>query len=378
MTATATPPGYVWDGAQWVLGAPPAPPAAPPPAPVAPQPVWNGTAWVMPAAPPLGAQPPNMPPPPQESPTANMPKPTLADFHGQKQTGGGPSWKFHNRPVGTTYWGIVSREIGNGDVDYQTNPNPPNEILRQKDGSPKYVIFAPMKMIPSADYPEGMARCGIKGDMAVKINAAMAAVGAPVNADGGYVPEVGAFLQVTVVQHKPLKGMSPMYIYQVDYRRPNDPHSLAKSAEIDAAIAALQNGTLSVAEPPPPPQPVWNGTAWVMPTQGVAPAPAPAPAPPAPPAVPPPAAVTPPPAPPAGPPPPAPAAPPAPPQPIWDGMQWVMPPQNGAPPAAPAAPTQTPDGPGNQQKITQAMWDAMDVNQRALVTQLTGLTGPNA
>jgi hypothetical protein len=234
-------------------------------APTTPQPTataqWNGTQWVdynpttqqwyvatapvqpAPAATPNDAA-------AATGTTEPIPRGTFKQFFQQRQaSSSGPTWKFKDRPPGTSYWGIVARELTEHDIMPQTDPEAQGGAPRkQRDGTVKYQMVVPIKMIPNpTSHPDGMASLPVKGDLYVKLNAAMAAAGSPEHPDGGYVPEAGAFIQVTKTGERPIPGLNPAYIYEVIYRRPEEQWSVQKAAEVDAAHKRL-------AEAPPAPK----------------------------------------------------------------------------------------------------------------------------
>jgi hypothetical protein len=183
-------------------------------------------------------------------PPAPVVLPTIAsmdEFFNQKTGGGGKGWTFKDKPNGTSYWGIVEREVGKGDIEAVTNPTN-GQVQSRKDGSVKWQMKVPMLMVPIPNHDDGHGQAYIKGDSQAKLTAAMRAVGAP---DGP--PEPGAFLQITKIGERPIKGFSPQYLYEVVYRRPGDTWTVAKTAEVTAAHEAIAAGTAPAALTPPGP-----------------------------------------------------------------------------------------------------------------------------
>jgi hypothetical protein len=384
-------------------------------APPGPPPVegaqWNGERWftynaatnawdIVPEAP-------TTPPLPTAGTNGDKPKPqivtgTLGEFWDQPATqgGSGKTWKFHQKPVGTSYRGIVASDIA---VRVLAQTDGEGTVIEQ-NGQKKWQMLVPMLVMPEGEYTDGHATAVFKaGDGRDKLNAAMAAVGAPLTTDeasgrSGYVPQPGAFIQMTKVaeqQGKTAKGEGfTKYIYEVHYRNPDDPNIVAIRAEIEGAVAAVEDA-------PPPPEMKYDPTTrqWVM----VAPAAA-GPATPAVTAPPVPAATAPaipPPAPPA-PTPPAPApAPPTPTLPPAAPASPAVPPPSAPPVAAPppahtaqatqaaAAHVVTADGsapattngvpaaapPAPQ--ITREQWAQMQPAVRAVVAERTGVAIPD-
>lgn len=366
-TATQTQPpgpppveGATWNGAEWY--------------------VWDGNTWnKVPAA----APPPPPPPPPAAEKARTEPLPVIEDwgdyFNQPSSTGGeGRYWKYHQKPVGTTYWGIVKRPLVRTDVKPQTDAE---GNVQYQNGQVRWQLEVPMLVLPDTDFADGTAMVVFKSDARDKLNAEMAAVGVEPHPAGGYLPEVGAFMQMTKVGEQSghsKKGGFTKYIYEVVYRRPGDPWTIAKRAEVEAAHKALAEE----GPPPPPPEMVYNHATkqWELKQAAATPA-APPPPPAAAPAVPPPAA-----------PatngsgtnavqaaaahvatsdangqPPAPAPAPA----------LAVPPPAG-PPAAPApaaAPAAT-NGAAVTPQITQQQWELMTPQVRAIIAQQTGQAVP--
>lgn len=183
-------------------------------------------------------------------PAPAVPLPTIAsmdEFFNQRTGGGGKGWTFKDMPNGTSYWGIVEREITKGDIEAVTNPTN-GQVQTRKDNSVKWQMKVPLLMLPIKDHEDGHGQAYIKGDSQAKLTAAMRAVGAP---DGP--PEPGAFLQITKVNERPIKGFSPQYIYEVVYRRPGDAWTVQKTAEVTAAHEAIAAGTAPAALTAPGP-----------------------------------------------------------------------------------------------------------------------------
>lgn len=161
---------------------------------------------------------------------------SLDEFFDQPGGGSGASWKFKDKPMGTTYSGIVARPIGSGDVRQQTGPTGP---VFFKDGRPKFVMIVPMIVQPTQEYPEGTAAWWVKGQARDELVRAMAEAGAP---EGP--PEAGAAIQVTLIGSRPIPNMNPAYQYRVHYVRPNG----APAAAMNAAPGA-PTGYVSSAAP---------------------------------------------------------------------------------------------------------------------------------
>ena len=83
-------------------------------------------------------------------PTSPPPAPSgsIDDFFDQPTTGS-KAWIFKDRPIGTKYAGIVTREITKGDIRNQTDQRGAPQFFR--DGRPKYVMVVPMTVAPSQE-----------------------------------------------------------------------------------------------------------------------------------------------------------------------------------------------------------------------------------
>jgi hypothetical protein len=146
-------------------------------------------------------------------PAAPLPTGTLDGFYSQPSGGGGPSFKFNGKPIGTSYAGIVARTITNADVRAQTNNA--GQVQTYKDGRPKFVLVVPMQVQPSPEFPEGVAGWWVKGQARDELARAMAEAGAP---EGP--PEAGAAIRVTLVGQRQVPNMNPQLLYRVEYMRP--------------------------------------------------------------------------------------------------------------------------------------------------------------
>lgn len=210
-----------------VYGVPPQQPYAPPPQQYPPQ-------QYAPQYPPQQGYVPQ--PAPVQQPLAQG---TLDEFYNQPSAGGGAALKFEQ--IGTRYVGIVSRPIGNGDIQQQTDVHGRPQTF--KDGRPKFVMKVPLQMQPTQQYPDGLAQWYVKGQARDELVRAMAEAGAP---EGP--PEAGAVVDVTFVSQRPSgAGMNPAKQFQVHYQRPNG----AASAAPQQAPQAVQQ-VPAVQQPAPP------------------------------------------------------------------------------------------------------------------------------
>lgn len=188
-----------------------------------------------PPAPPMPQYPPQAPygqypaPAPQyptqaPAPAAPLPASSLNTFFGQPSGAEGPSFKFKDKPNGTSYAGIVARTITNADVRVQTDRDGRPQTFR--DGRPKEVMVVPMKVQPSPEFPEGGASWWVAGGAKDELVQAMAEAGAPAGP-----PEAGAAIRVTKVGERPIPGFNPKYLYRVEYQRPEGAAPVAPVAQ---------------------------------------------------------------------------------------------------------------------------------------------------
>jgi hypothetical protein len=197
-------PGYPPQAPQYPPAAPqqpayPAAPAYPQPQQFAPQyPVQQG----YPA--------PMMAPPPPALATG-----TIDDFFSQPSAGGGKALSFHQKPYGTTYVGIVTRPLGNGDIQQQTDTQQRPQFF--KDGRPKFVMKVPLQLQPSPEFPDGLATWFVKGQARDELARAMSETGAPAGP-----PEAGSIIQITYTgERQAVVGMNPAKQFAVVYTRPD-------------------------------------------------------------------------------------------------------------------------------------------------------------
>lgn len=164
----------------------------------------------------------------------------LESFYAQRSTGGGKGISWKGVPDGFTIMGVVSRPINNGDVFKETYaPNTPQagQLRTNRDGSPKYAMQVPLRLIildafQARDYPDGEARLFLRGQLRDETTRAMAEVGAP---EGP--PEAGAFMRVTLTHRKPGNNIA-QNIFAVIYRSPgtweSDPNLTAYAQQPQA------------------------------------------------------------------------------------------------------------------------------------------------
>lgn len=141
---------------------------------------------------------------------------SLDDFFSQPSVSGGPSWSFKDKPLGTTYVGVVARAITNADIQQQTTPGT-GQPATYRDGRPKWVMRVPLVVAMDPSYPDGEATWYVTGQSRDELVRAMREAGAP---DGP--PEAGAKIQVTLTARKPSRtpGFNPSNQVSVRYESP--------------------------------------------------------------------------------------------------------------------------------------------------------------
>jgi len=183
----------------------------------APQP--TAQQFTQPSYPPQG-----YPAPPQQYGQPQQPQQPLAtgtidDYYNQPSSGGGPSisWTSNGmpKPEGTTYAGIVARDVTNADIQQQTDPKT-GAPKHYRDGRPQFVMKVPLKVQQSQEHPDGEAVLFVRGQMRDELVRAMAEAGT------GGAPKGGDALQVTLVQRKPSRGGgNPMNVFAIHYTAAN-------------------------------------------------------------------------------------------------------------------------------------------------------------
>jgi hypothetical protein len=228
------------------------PPPTPPPTPPTPQyPVQPA----YPAAPgqlpynPAGYGPPpayGYPPVQMAPPAQPLAQGSLDDFFNQPSAGGGKSLAFPNQAFGTRYVGIVTRPLGPGDVQQQTDTMQRPQFF--KDGRPKFVMKVPLQMQPAA-HPDGLGTWFVKGQARDELVRAMAEAGAPAGP-----PEPGAIIDVTYITDRQAgAGMNPAKQFRVVYTRPNGaPPALPQVQQPAQAPVAAEQPSYPVAPAAPP------------------------------------------------------------------------------------------------------------------------------
>jgi hypothetical protein len=203
--------------------------------PYAPQPVYP------PQAPPQQYQPPApqypQAPPQQyaqayqqpygapQAPPQQAAQGSLDAFYSQPSAASGPSisWSVtvngvvQQKPLGTTYAGIVARDVTHADIQQDSDPKT-GALKTYKDGRPKFFMKVPLKVAPSPEFPEGEATWYVRGQARDELVRAMSEAG--IN-EPGAAPKGGDAVSVTLVERRPPRngqGM-PANVVQVRYQR---------------------------------------------------------------------------------------------------------------------------------------------------------------
>ncbi len=261
-------PGYPPQAPQY----PPAPEqqyAQPPAAPAAPAYPPQYAPPAQPGYPPqpgygYGPQAPayGYPPAPPAPPVPAGPPPSLDGFYSQPAVGWGKAWSWKDKPLGTTYAGVVARPLTNADVEQQTTTGQNGVRAPQtyRDGRAVLVMKVPMHVQPSPEHPEGRALWYCQGQARDELNRAMAEAGAP---EGP--PEAGAIVVVAAVSERRNTYGTMSKQFKIQYTRPQGAAPAAPAAPQAPAqppapaapaqqyVAPPQTGVPVSAPPPPTP-----------------------------------------------------------------------------------------------------------------------------
>lgn len=167
---------------------------------------------------------PQQPQPPAQQPVQG----TLDDYYAQPSAGSGPSisWSVNGmqKPLGTSYAGIVARDVTNADVQHDSDPKN-GQLKYYRDGRPRFVMKVPLKVQPSPEFLEGEATWFVRGQARDELTRAMQASG------GAASPKTGDAVQVTLVDRRPSRGGGmPANIVQVAYQ-PASPGAAQPTAQ---------------------------------------------------------------------------------------------------------------------------------------------------
>lgn len=151
---------------------------------------------------------------PQQPPAQPLANGGIDDFYSQPNLGGGPGVSWRGKPDGYTVQGVVSRDVGDGDVQQEVGaPNTAEAGRPQtfRDGRPKFVMTVPLQVAQSPDFPDGEARLFVRGQLKDELTRAMAEAG-----EQG-APKGGACITVTLAERKQGRGAIPMNVFRVIY-----------------------------------------------------------------------------------------------------------------------------------------------------------------
>jgi hypothetical protein len=196
-----------------------------------------------------------------QPPAQPLAKGTLDDYYSQPSAGSGPSISWSNpdkspKPIGTSYAGIVARPVTNADIQQQTDPATQQPKFF-RDGRPMFVMTVPLKVQPSAEFPDGQATWFVRGQARDELVRAMAEAGAPAGP-----PEHNAFIVVTLVQRRPSRMGNAANIVQVQYTRPQGAAQPGSAAGLNVEQNG-QQGTV-VTSPAPSADPYYVPPAQVI------------------------------------------------------------------------------------------------------------------
>lgn len=197
-------PQQPYPGQPAIYTQPPAP--AQPQYPVAPQQPYQAQQYA--------PQPyPQQPPAPQGPPPAQG---SLDAFYSQPTSASGPSlsWSVNGqqKPLGTSYAGIVARDVIDADVQQDSDPKT-GQLKTYRDGRPKFFMKVPLKVAPSPEFPEGEGTWYVRGQSRDELARAMAEAGVSGS------PRGGDAIRITLVDRRPSRGGGmPANIVQVQYQ----------------------------------------------------------------------------------------------------------------------------------------------------------------
>ena len=175
------------------------------------------------------------------APAQPLPQGDLSAFFGQPKTGRAPAFSWKGVPDGTTLAGIVKSDVTDADVVADTDPQT-GALKTWRDGSPRYVLIVTLTT------QGGEVSLYCRGELADKLNAAMAAAGRQ------GAPKAGDSLSVTLVERQPGRGTVPKNIFSVQYAT-GDAGNTAPVQHVEAQAPAPQAAPQPLPEAPAPVQP---------------------------------------------------------------------------------------------------------------------------
>ena len=159
------------------------------------------------AYPPQGYAPQQAP----QQPTVPLANGTLDDYYSQPTGSAGPGISWKDKPIGTSYAGVVTRDVTNGDVIQDTDFTTKQPKF-YSDGRPVFVMKVPLRNAPTQEFPDGEFGFYVRGQAREELARAMSEAGVQ------GAPKAGDVIQVTLVQRKPSRrGGNPANIVQIAY-----------------------------------------------------------------------------------------------------------------------------------------------------------------
>lgn len=190
----------------------------------------------------------------------------IDDYYNQPVAAGGPGISWKDKPIGTTYVGVIASAPNvQQDSDYTT------KLPKfQRDGvTPQWVMLIPLERVQSnyatpngqPEHPTGEVVFYARGKDKEELNRAVAEAGC------SGAPQVGGTFQVTLVERKPQRQGNPKNVVRIQYTPPN--------GQVHQAQAPVQQE--AVAPSPTPAQPQAPAPQPAAPQQFQPQAPAPQP-----------------------------------------------------------------------------------------------------
>jgi hypothetical protein len=184
---------------------------------------------------PMQPQVPQGPPPAQGS---------IDDFYDQPSGSFGNALSWKDKPIGTSYAGIVARKITNADIIQDSDPQT-GALKTYRDGRPKFVMKVPLRVQPTQEFPDGEMTWFVRGQARDELTRAMGEAGV------GGAPQEGAAMSITLVERKPQRQGNPANIVRVQYQPPAGGQQEIRGVD----GAASQGGGEVQQAPAPQPQP---------------------------------------------------------------------------------------------------------------------------
>jgi hypothetical protein len=159
------------------------------------------------------------------------------------------TWSSNNganpKPIGTSYQGIVARDLTNADVIQDSDPKT-GQLKTYRDGRPKFVMKVPLLVQPSPEFPDGEATWFVRGQARDELTRAMQEAGIQ------GAPRKGDAMRITLVERKPPRsgGGFPANIVRVDYMAANGQGGAPSPAPQAQAPAQPEQAALQNQQPP--------------------------------------------------------------------------------------------------------------------------------